>query len=94
MLSPLILRNAPPLLRPKPFNVSASAPTAIPPVNSKAAPLVTDMPPATVPAPVALLSRTAPLLIVVAPVKSFAPESVSVDAPTLMSVPVPLNTLP
>ena len=77
-----------------PLKLSASAPTSIPPLNSKAAPLVTDIPPATVPAPVALLSRTAPLLIVIAPVKAFAPESVSVDAPILMSVPVPLNTLP
>ena len=93
-LLPEMLRKAPPLLMPVPFKDKASAPTAMPPVNSKAAPLTTVIVPAVVPAPVALLSRTAPLLIVVAPVKSFAPESVSVDAPILMSVPEPLNTLP
>ena len=50
------------------FSVSASSPIVIPPDNSKAAPLATVTPPATVPKAVLCVARKTPALIVVAPV--------------------------
>ena len=51
-----MLRSAPPLEIPVPFKVKASAPTAIPPWISKAAPLVTEVLAAVVPSAVAVLN--------------------------------------
>jgi hypothetical protein len=48
-LLPLIFLKAPRELIPSPFNINASAPIVIAPVNSNAAPLSTVIPPAVVP---------------------------------------------
>ena len=53
---------------PDPFNVNASAPIVIPPWISRAAPPVTEIPPAVVPAAVAFWMFNTPALTVVAPV--------------------------
>ena len=77
---------------PVPEIVSASAPTAWP-FKSKAAPLATVAPPATVPRPSALPSRMVPALMATAPSKVFAPFSASVPVPVLVR-PLPPALLP
>ena len=67
VLLPLTLRSAPPLLMPVPFSVKASA-SVMPPDNSSAAPASTVVPPADVPKDPLFVARSAPALIVVAPV--------------------------
>src|SRR4051812_18687314 len=88
-LVPLTFSSAP-VPPPVPFNVSASAPTAIVPCSSNRAPLVTLTPPATVPNAVAFWILTTPALIAVAPVYVLAPVNVSVPLPDIVSPPVPL----
>ena len=68
LLVPLMLRSAPSLETPLPLSVNASAPTAMLPCICKAAPLLTVVPAAVVPSPVAFWIFKTPALIVVAPV--------------------------
>ena len=68
VLSPLMLRKAPPELMPVPFNVNASALKVRPPDNSRAAPFATVVPLSIAPNAAALVARKTPALIVVTPV--------------------------
>ena len=76
--------SAPSPPTPVPFKVTSSAPIATPAI-SRAAPAETVVAPAVPPSADALLARSVPLVIAVAPVYVLAPESVKVPVPALAS---------
>ena len=89
VLLPVMLRRAPLALMPVPLMVSASAPMLmLPPallvVSSKAVPSWITVPPAVVPKPALLPTRTAPAVFVRIPIKVLVPLRKRVEAPDLV----------
>ena len=68
------------------FKVKSSAPIAIFPDNSNAAPLATVTPPAVVPRAVTLAALNAPAEIAVTPVYELPPDKVNIPAPAFVRV--------